>query len=178
MKIILLAGKARSGKGEVGKILKQLWNQKQEKTVLTEYSKYLKLYAKEMTDWDGFEKNKPRKFLQEMGTYIRQNLNHPDFLIDRMKEDIKIYEKFFDNVVITDVRFPKEIEEIKKTYPKTYAIYIINEHRIDDLTPSEKDHETEHALDDYHEFDYVIVNDTQKELKEKLADIISNLERE
>ena len=48
MKIFLVAGKAGSGKGEVSKIISDYYNKKGYKTVISEFSKYLKLYAKEM----------------------------------------------------------------------------------------------------------------------------------
>lgn len=176
MKIFLLAGKARSGKGEVAKSIKKYYDERNQKTVITEYSKYIKLLAQEMTDWDGNAATKPRKFLQDMGTFIRKNLNMSDFFITRMKDDLKIYEKFFDNIIISDIRFPKEIEEIKKKNLNTYSIFIINEHGNYDLTIEESNHETEHALDDYHDFNYIIVNDEKEILEQKLKEILNELD--
>ena len=63
MKIFLIAGKAESGKAEVAKMIKEYYIYQRKDAVITEYSKYLKEYAKEMTDWDGLKVNKPRKFL-------------------------------------------------------------------------------------------------------------------
>ena len=34
-------------------------------------------------------------------------------LINRIKEDIKVYEYFFDVIIISDARFKSEIENIK-----------------------------------------------------------------
>lgn len=175
MRIFLLAGKARSGKGSVARAIKEYYDDKNQKTIITEYSKYIKILAKEMTDWDGLETTKPRKFLQDMGTFIRKNLKMPDFFLNRMKEDLKIYEKFYDNCVISDVRYPIEIDEIKKYFPYVTSIFIINEHGNYDLTVEESNHETEHALDDYHGFDYIIVNDEQEALKEKLKNILKEI---
>lgn len=177
MKIFLIAGKARSGKFEVAKCMKQFYNQNQKKTVITEYSKYIKMFAKEMTDWDGNREKKPRKFLQELGTFIRVNLKQPKFFINRMKEDIMVYEKFFDNIIVADVRFPEELEDIKKHYREVYTFYIINEHGDYDLTIEETNHETERALDNYNDFDYMIVNDNKENLKEKINEILENIER-
>lgn len=176
MKIFLLAGKARSGKGEVANVIKKYYDYKGQKTVITEFSKYLKVFAKEMTDWDGLCEPKPRKFLQDMGSFIRKNLHMPSLFIDRMKEDIKIYEKFFDNIVISDVRFPNELEEIKKCYKEVYTFFIINEHGNYDLTIEESKHETEHAFDEYNEFDYMIVNDEKEILEQKMKEILEEID--
>lgn len=178
MKIFLIAGKARSGKGEVAKAIKTYYNQKKQKTVITEYSKYVKLFAREMTEWDGNPKTKPRKFLQDMGVFIRQNLKMPYIFIERMLQDLRVYEKFFDNIVISDVRYPKEIDELKRNFPEVYSLFIINEHGEYDLTVEEANHETEHALDDYDDFDYVIVNDEKEALNKKLTGILNEIEEE
>ena len=73
MKIYLVAGKAGSGKGEVAKIIKEHYLSLKKKPVITEYSKYLKLYASEILGWNGGEP-KPRKFLQDLGVTIRENI--------------------------------------------------------------------------------------------------------
>ncbi len=176
MRVFLLAGKARSGKGEVAKVIKNYYDKKKQKTVITEYSKYIKLFAKEMTDWDGNSATKPRKFLQDMGVYIRKNLEEPEFLIRRMKEDLKIYEKFYDNCIISDIRYPNEIEEMKKINPNIISIFIINEHGNYDLSKEEANHETEHALDNYHEFDFVIVNEEKELLEQKLMGLLKEID--
>ena len=64
MKIFLISGTAGSGKGEVAKLIKEFYIYKLESSVITEYSKYLKSFARELTDWDGNPNTKPRKYLQ------------------------------------------------------------------------------------------------------------------
>jgi len=176
MKIFLLAGKARSGKGSIAKLIKKYYDEQKQKTVITEYSKYLKLFAKEMTDWNGSNETKPRKFLQDMGVFVRRNLKNEDFLLKRMKEDLEIYEKFFDNCIISDIRYPKEITEIVQNYQNVTTIFIINEHGNYDLTKEEADHESEHALDNYHDFDFIIVNDDPEQLEMKITKILKEIE--
>lgn len=178
MKIFLIAGKARSGKSSVAESIKKYYDDKNEKTVITEFSKYVKLYAKEMTSWDGEVETKPRKFLQDMGYYIRHKLDMPELFINRMKEDILVYEKFYQNVVIADVRLPLEIEKMKENFPNVYTFYIINEHGNYDLTIEEAAHETETSLDHYNKFDYMIANDESELLDEKIASILEEVEDE
>ena len=47
MKVYLIAGRARSGKTQTAKILKELLEKENRKVVITEYSKYIKLFAKD-----------------------------------------------------------------------------------------------------------------------------------
>ena len=61
------------------RIIKKYYDTKGQKTMITEFSKYLKMYAYEfLGSYD--ESNKPRKFLQELGDEVRKINN--DFLIN------------------------------------------------------------------------------------------------
>ncbi len=175
MKIILIAGKSGSGKGEIAKIIKEFYIYKLEKCVITQFSKYLKNFATELTDWDGNENTKPRKYLQELGDKIRGF--DQKFLITRMLEDIKIYESFADVVVISDVRMPEEIEELKLNYDNVYAIYVENQFGNSTLSIEEQTHITETALENYSDFDYILANDELSNLKDKVFKYLESIEK-
>ena len=112
-KIIILTGKAQSGKSLTANIIKKNLEKQNKKTVIISYAKYLKDYAKEITNWNGNEKTKPREFLQQIGVELIKNQIDENMLINRIKEDIKVYEYFFDVIIISDARFKSEIENIK-----------------------------------------------------------------
>lgn len=169
MKVYLIAGRARSGKTQTAKILKKLLEKENRKVVITEYSKYIKLFAKDFLGWDMISEPKPRAFLQEMGEYVRR-LNKDTYFTERMKEDLNIYSHFMDDVIISDVRMPKEIDALKSFHP--VKIMVINDYANYDLTNREANHETEHALDNYEEFDYMIKNKNEKEITEILEQMI------
>lgn len=166
MRIFVVSGKAGSGKGEVSKLIKEYYTYKLENTVITEYSKYLKNFAVELSDWDGNPNTKPRTYLQELGDKIRRLDNK--FFINKMIEDLKVYEELVDNVVIEGARFPEEIEDIRLNYDNVYAIYVENQHGSSNLTLEEQSHITETALENYDEFDYILANDTMDSLKDKV----------
>lgn len=172
MKIYLVAGKAGSGKGEVSKIISEYYNKNGKKTVISEFSKYLKLYAKEILGWDG-DNPKPRDFLQDLGSKIKTDMNMPFFLIERMIEDVKIYNLYADVLIISDVRMPLEIEELKKRFSNVCSIYVINNFEKSKLTDKQQNDITETALDNYDEFDYVIVNDDISNLENKVHEILT-----
>ncbi|MBQ4583580.1 MAG: hypothetical protein IJA94_01635 [Bacilli bacterium] len=172
MKIFLIAGKAGSGKAEIAKMIKEFYIYKKENSIITGYSKYLKMYAKEMVDWDGNENNKPRKFLQDLGSYIRHDLNMPYFFIDRIIDDIRIYERDADICIIDDIRLPEEIEEIKKNFDDVTSFLVINQFGKSSLTIEEQIHPTETALESYNGFDYTLVNNNLTTLKEDLFRIL------
>ncbi len=166
MKIFLIAGKAESGKGEVAKLIKEYYIYKHEKTVVTSYGKYIKNLAMELSDWDGNEATKPRKYLQELGQQIR-TIN-PNFIINNMTKNFEVYENFVQNLVIDDVRMPEEIDKIRNNFDNVYAIYVENQFSESNLSVEEQIDITEVALENYNDFDHTIVNDQLESLKDKI----------
>ena len=173
MRIFLIAGKAGSGKNEVAKLIKEYYIYKLEECAITSYSKYIKNFALELTNGDGSESNKPRDFMQQLGDVMREN--DPNILVSNMIKDITIYQKYVENVVISDVRMPNEIEEIKNSFDNVYSFYIVNQFGSSKLTIEQQSHITEVALEDYPDFDYIIANDDLSKLKEKVFAILDKV---
>lgn len=173
MRIFLVAGKAGSGKNEVAKLIKEFYIYKREECAVTHYSKYIKNFALELTDWDGTDVNKPRDFMQQLGDKIREN--DPNYFTSNMIRDIEIYDDYVQNLVISDVRMPSEIEEIKENFDDVYAIYVVNQFGASKLTIEQQSHITETALEGYGEFDYTLANDTLEALKDKVFKYLEGL---
>ena len=170
MKIFLISGKAGCGKNEVAEIMKK----KLGKTVITSFSKYIKLYALEFTDWDGRDITKPRTFLQGMGDKLRSI--DENFLTDRILEDIKVYKDTFDNVIISDVRLPHEIEYIKENCnEEVYAVRVNSVKNKRNLNEEEMTHHTELDLDNYDKFDYIIENNFDETLQINVEKVLEEI---
>lgn len=170
MRIFIICGKAGSGKNEVSNIIKNNLS----KTVVTSLSKYIKNFAMEMTNWDGSEESKPRTFLQEMGDTLRRI--DENFMTNRLVEDMKVYNNFYDNVIISDVRLIHELEYFKNL--ESYDVITIrvnakNSRR--ELTTDEKMHHTETELDNYENFDYQIYNEFNEKLESDVINILKGL---
>ena len=176
MKIYMIAGKAGAGKNTTAIYIKEYYEQNGKKTVITEMSKYLKLYAEEIVGWDRKRETKPRTFLQSVGDFVRKEAFTDTFFIDRILEDMKVYEKFADIVIIADVRYPMEIDAIKNNYD-AIIIDVVNEFSEYDLKPNEKKHASENALNSYDKFDYIIHNKTFEQLKNDAINIVKEVER-
>ncbi len=176
LKIIILSGKARSGKDEVANVIEDYYQDKKVKKL--SYAYYLKQYVKSITDWNGNEEDKPRDILQFIGIELIKEKINAKLLINRVLEDIAIYSYFYDIIVITDARLIDEIEDIKENYPKAISIRI-NRKFDNHLTIDQKKHVTEIGLDDYPNFDYIIDNNADyNQLKENVVKILEELENE
>ena len=177
-KIFVIAGKARSGKDTVASIIKEKINDK--KIINLQYSFYIKEYAKKISNWDGSEETKPRELLQKISSdLIKKELNKHNFFIDRQLEDLEIYSYFADIIIIPDVRFEKEIEVIKERYSKVISIGVKRPNYQSELTKEQLDDITETSLDNYKEYDYLIINDESlKKLNINLLKILEEIKKE
>ena len=164
-KIIILSGKAKSGKNTAADIISEYYK---DKCIQISFAYYLKQYVKKITDWDGNEGTKPRELLQNLGIDLIKNKINPNLLIDRVCDDIKVYSYFFDYIIVTDARLVEEIETLKNNF-ECVTIRITNT-KENNLTKEQQNHITETDLDNYKEFDYVIENNEC--LKENLLKVI------
>jgi hypothetical protein len=110
----------------------------------------------------------PRLVLQLLGTEGGRDVIHPNIWVNatlgNLKED--------DQVIITDVRFPNEVEGIKNR--KGIVIRVVRPSKVSTST-----HPSETSLNDYKNWDYVIVNDgTLEELEEKVIKMLEYFEIE
>jgi len=171
MKIIMIAGKARSGKSTLTSFLIKALEEKNKKPCEVQVGQYIKYYAMKYFGWDGEEETKPRDLLIHLGTDIIRNKIDPNFHINRLVQDIEVLSYFYDTFIVSDVRFPVEIEKVKEKYNDVITVKI--ERDSEELTDSQKANITETALDDFNDYDIVIDNNgTLEDLKNKVPEII------
>ena len=170
-KIFLLSGKARSGKNEISKIIERYYSNK--KCITISFGYYIKDYAKRISDWDGSEETKPRELLQHLGIELVRNKINKRLFIDRILEDIEIFSYFYDIIVISDVRLLDEITILKENYPDSISIRVVRNNYENNLTEEQKNHLTETDLDNFNDFDYIVNNDDNLELK--IIEILSEV---
>ena len=171
-KIFIISGKARSGKGEISKIITEYYKDK--KCITISFGHYIKDYAKRVSNWDGSEENKPRELLQQLGIELVKEKINDKLFINRILEDIEIFSYFYDIIIVNDARLLDEIETLKRVYNNSISIRVTR-NNDNKLTQKEKNHITETNLDNYNNFDYKIENsDNYQKL---VSDVESILKR-
>lgn len=149
MKIFMLTGKAGAGKDTAYGLIAHLLK---DKLVLREaFADSLKSIAKSLT-WDGVKDEKGRRFLQDLGKVARAY--NKDVWAKMVA--CKITFKLADIIVITDWRFPNELDVLRKYFPDIVTVRITG--RQTDLGENSKD-VSEHSLDHF-VTDYTISNDS------------------
>lgn len=177
--IILIAGKARSGKGEVAKFLQEKFLEEKKKVIISPYTKYLKKYICEITEKSFLDEDKPRDLLQKISSeLIKKRLGNQDFFLRRQIEDLEFYHYFMDVVLIPDVRFPEEISRIKERFSNVVSIGIKREGYVSPLTKEQQEDVTEISLDDYTDYDYFLKNTSLEVLYEKVLEVVRELKKE
>lgn len=177
--IFLIAGRARSGKSTVGEIIKRYYRSLNKKVIVSQYTKYLKMYIENITGEIIDDNNKPRDLLQNLSReLIKKELKKDNFFIDRQLEDLEIYSYFADVIIVTDVRFKKEIDVVKEKFNNVISIGVIREEYESDLTIEQQKDITEISLDNYNGYDYKIINNKNNDLEYKVLDILNKITKE
>lgn len=158
MKIFMISGKARSGKDTFGDALERVLS-KDYKVCRLSIGAYIKFYAEKYFGWDGKDETKPRELLQMLGTEIIRKQIDPKFHINRLIQDIKVLSYFYDVFIISDVREPLEVLSVKDCYGSVTVINMVRPDFVNELSDKQRSHYTEVAMDDYSDYDYVVVND-------------------
>ncbi len=178
MKIILLGGKANSGKDSTAEYIDEYYRSRGLDVVNIQIAYYMKMYAKQIAHWDGDNETKPRQLLQDLGTELIRKQIDQYFFIKRILQDIDIYSRYFDVITISDGRLPEEFASIKVAYPETVTVHVTRPNYNSHLTKKQKEHVTESLVDDI-EYDYDIVNDgTLDDLQKKAIELVQTIEKE
>ncbi len=175
--IILIGGKARSGKSTIAHYMEEKFKEMGLSVVYSPYTKYLKDYIENITDEKYTDQDKPRELLQKISSeLIKKKLNNSDFFINRQIEDLEFYSYFKDIILVPDVRFPKEIEVIKEKFKNVVSVGVLRYDYLSDLTDEQMKDISEISLDGYQEYDYVINNRVDTNLKDEALKIVKELE--
>ena len=172
--IFLIIGEAGHGKDTVAEIIK---NKLGEKAAVTSYAGYLKWLYTQFFNWDGIKTVKARTDLQTIGTDIIRETYNEDFWVDRVIEQIQIFNGEFQHFIIPDARFLNEVEKVKKVFGEQgiVTIRVVRPNYESKLTPEQKTHRSEIELDDF-QADYNIENISFNKLGDDVIQILQGLQ--
>ena len=115
-----------------------------------------------------------RALLQLYGTNIARNRFDDHFWIKKLAERIN-EDDYNDVIIVTDVRFPNEIDDIRE-YVKGRTIVPVRIERDIDRDSVAKEHPSETALDEYPMFEWVVDNNgTLEDLREASKTVTSGI---
>lgn len=170
-KIILISGKAESGKTTLAKIIQKELNKKNKNSLIIPFAGYLKFIAKSYFGWSGEKNEEGRKLLQYLGTDIVR-VKNPNFWVEVVGDFIELFYEEFEFFIIDDCRFLEEVEYFKNKNINNISIRLDRLNYKNSLTEEQNQHPSETSLDNY-SFDLYLQSESGLEkLKEKLLEVI------
>lgn len=170
-KVILICGKAESGKDKFARSLEKEFKKNKVSSFTFPITYFFKQLLKKYYNWNGKKDIKGRTLMQNVGQ--EWNKKSPAFCAKLTCELLTAIVNEYEFFIITGVRRKEEINYFKKKYPSV-CVNIIRENHESILTDEQKQHETEKCLDDF-SFDFVIENKDTKTLNQQVKNFIKDL---
>lgn len=168
MKIILVSGKAQSGKDTAAGILREELKSNGHNVLITHYADLLKYICKQYLGWNGEKDAAGRELLQYVGTDIVRKQN-PTIWVDFIAMILKWFHDNWDYVIIPDCRFPNEITTLIDNGFDAVHLRMVRSAHNGGLSDTQMQHLSETALDDIKPDFYIENNDTLDDLRTTLV---------
>ena len=157
MKIILITGKARSGKDTAAEFIRETLEENGRSVLVTHYADLVKYVCTKFFGWNGLKDDTGRTLLQKVGTDCVRREN-PDFWVDFILFMLECFPDEWDYVIIPDCRFRNEYEKPVREKFDTTLLRIVRPGYDGGLSESQKSHPSETEQDELFP-DQTIVND-------------------
>lgn len=156
MKLVLISGKAQSGKDTLANLMKGCLENMDKKVLIIHYADYLKYICKQFYGWNGVKDEKGRSLLQNFGNTVREK--NANFWVDTLINFVDIVKDDFDFIIVPDVRYLNELENEKIVNNFDSITVRVERPNFDNgLTEEQKNHISETCLDDHH-FEFTVMN--------------------
>ena len=174
MKIICISAKAQHGKDTSALILRDIYESRGQKVLITHFADLLKYICKAFFNWDGNKDEKGRTLLQYIGTDV-VGAKNPAYWAEFIAGILKLFEHEWDYVIIPDCRYPVELATLRDKF-ETYILRVERPNFDNGLTEAQKNHPSEVDMDNYN-FDAIVYNKgSLEDLKAELLNFINDKE--
>lgn len=146
--VILLAGKAGSGKSFAASYLTELFKSTGKNTTRDAFAKGIKDIARKYIGWDGTKDEKGRKLLQTLGTEVGREYN-PDCWVEYLIHHLENTPGYpYDVIIIDDWRFPNEYEYFvdNPLYTVVKVLVLGDKNKISSMPKGTEKHASEVSL--------------------------------
>jgi hypothetical protein len=172
MKIICISAKAQHGKDTSALILRDIYESRGQKVLITHFADLLKYICKAFFNWDGNKDEKGRTLLQYIGTDV-VGAKNPAYWAEFITGILKLFEHEWDYVIIPDCRYPVELATLRDKF-ETYLLRVERPDFDNGLTEAQKSHPSEVDMDNY-DFDFALLNNGSLDtFREKLSWFVDN----
>lgn len=146
-KVILISGKAGSGKDTTGVFLKEALEEKGKKVLIIHYADLVKYICTNFFGWDGKKDEAGRELLQYVGTDCVRDQHDPNYWVSFVIDMLDFFGSRWDYAIIPDCRFKNEITYIRDCMFDAIHIRVERPEGFSVLTEEQKNHKSETELD-------------------------------
>lgn len=147
MKVILISGKAMSGKDTVSKIIEKQLRYQGQRVLIAHYADLVKHICKSMFGWNGEKDEKGRTLLQYVGTDVVRSVDE-NYWVKYMTDMLAFFGDNWDYVLIPDCRFKNEISYLKECNIDFVHVRVNRGDYQNELSEEQRNHQSEIDLDD------------------------------
>ena len=185
-KVICISGRARHGKDETGAYLKAILNEADYPAVVMHNADLLKFMCTNLFGWEGDKVGEAkyevegrrlngRELLQYVGTDIVRE-QEPDIWVNFLIKELDYFGHNWDYAIIPDCRFPNEIERFREEGYETIYLKVYRPDFESNLTPEQRQHSSETALDGYDPDILLINSGTLDDLRDSCRRVLEDIE--
>ena len=166
-RIILISGKAESGKDLTANLMKEKLEENGKKVLITHYADLLKYIGVNFFEWNNEKDAYGRSLLQKIGQKVREK--DKDYWVNSLLEMIGFSEELYDYIIISDVRYLNEIQKMQEKYgDKCFTVRVERDGHFSKLTKEQKQHSSETSLD-YYSFNVILKNNSTEDKFKQLV---------
>lgn len=164
-RIFLLHAHAQSGKDTCAAIMKEEYEKRGKRVIIIAFADYVRWCLDKYYGIKDYKTPEGRTIIQHFATDLVRK-NDPTFWGRTVADLLRAIEDDFDYAIIPDWRFLDEYFCLTSRFdwhviPRVLIIRPNNE-ATDNMTESQRNHQSEKELDNYKNFDYNIINEYGK----------------
>lgn len=173
-KVICIGGKAQHGKDTTANYLQEKLEAEGKRVLIAHYGDLVKYVCSQFFSWNGEKDEAGRHLLQKVGTDIVRK-KRPGFWTSFITSILELFPDAWDYVLIPDCRFQNELKDVSKAgFDMTY-VRVERPHFDNGLTPAQKAHVSETALDNYKADHYIYNTGSLDDLREEVEKLAAEL---
>ena len=179
-RIYLLHAHAQSGKDTCAAMMKEEYEKRGKRVIIIAFADYVRMCLDKYYGVKEYKTSEGRTLIQHFATDLVRK-NDPTFWGRTVGDLLRAIEDDFDYAIIPDWRFENEYTSLASRFAPhiivQVGIYRPNNEATDNMTETQRKHQSETELDNYKNFDYNISNEFNK-LDETRKQIIMMINHE
>lgn len=164
-RIYMLHAHAQSGKDTCAAIMKEEYEKRGKRVIIIAFADYVRWCLDKYYGVKDYKTSEGRTIIQHFATDLVRK-NDPTFWGRTVADLLRAIEDDFDYAIIPDWRFENEFAALRSRFAYNIIVPVLitrpENEKTDNMTETQRSHQSEIELDNYKNFDYNIINEYGK----------------